>query len=134
MAEVKRLRDENAEWMTKAQSEYILRMKAESALRSAQELLNHIVKVLNYRFGIDSWKNIEFNSSAFDACDSINAIDEIAGYIRSNEKALGGDESRPFNIPELLASLTKEQTQELIKACVLIADPLSQELIKKAII
>jgi len=47
--------------------------------------------------------------------------------------AVGAEgEPKSFSVSDLLAGLTKEQTQELVKACALIADSLSQELIKKA--
>jgi len=71
--------------------------KAESRIAEAEKLPEAIARVLNIRFGIGSWENIEFDCSAFDACDSINAVGDIATILRTSwpEKSLrgvGGDE------------------------------------------
>lgn len=46
------------------------------------DCLDAITKVLNIRFGI-GWIEQEFNASNYDACDSINASDDIAHIIQS---------------------------------------------------
>jgi hypothetical protein len=50
------------------------------------KLLNSIVRTLNYRFGIDSWLEEEFEASNFDTCDSIGASDGIASILRNYNK------------------------------------------------
>jgi len=44
-AELQRLRDENAGWMTKAQTEFILRMKADKRAESAESRLAETEKL-----------------------------------------------------------------------------------------
>ena len=65
---------------------------AESRIAEAEKLPEAIARVLNIRFGIGSWENIEFDCSAFDACDSINAVGDIATILRTSwpEKSLRG--------------------------------------------
>lgn len=53
----------------------------------AEKLIDSIMKILNYRFGI-GWIEQEFNASNYESGDSINACDDIASRIR--EMSLSG--------------------------------------------
>ena len=54
-------------------------------------------------------------------------------YFNEAEKYIDYLESAPTGVVDLLKSLDEDQLKELLRTCAIITDPLSQELMRKAV-
>jgi len=93
-AELQRLRDENADWMTKAQTEYILRMKADKKAELAESRLAEAEKILDRKYfgnrlnpdGRGLWRKPDFTSYDYENGDAKDTIDRIAKALRKDKE------------------------------------------------